>query len=544
MHQIDQFSSVNQTEVQQDLEDLLVETRGSLKGLHHDVLTDVDGSQLIGMIESQMKEGGNWKSYSSMKKVQTSDTLAQMVLDYLDLWTTKIDALEWAMSFAGYKELQQQYVDTFGPTIQINWVEENVTVDGYKGPQFWKAASMLVSNTVYGPTAADALPPEAPIAEQQQNLTLDESIQDVASVKGDLEANWFLLKSSGKWFEEDGTSRESNRTSLVWLKQSTVTGMKSMMARLNIHHPWSKLIITWWTEGWIHSNNGEHTHRNGYKIDLSTRWIKWNAARELIALTQVTQWWGRKYWKIPWGDPFGDQEQRIWVDREPSYVDKNWKEQKDHLDIVFYPPGYVLPRDKKWNPIEEEGYAVLDDDVEKAGEDLSENNEVMGIACPFDERFTVEQVKTGIAQEFSRTEKNKGVKVPLTVDDVYNACLKHSIPAPYFLAISRNDSHHATTWKWARTKNPWNYWNTDSGAERSFASYSDWCMALAKHLRKVIDTYNKKYWTTWIPELKQLVTWVWEDGEKFWWVWMSDVSWQNRVTWIQRTIEWRISNIV
>lgn len=64
-----------------------------------------------------------------------------------------------------------------------------MTVDGYKGPQFWKAASMLVSNTVYGPTAADALPPEAPIAEQQQNLTLDESIQDVASVKGDLEAN-------------------------------------------------------------------------------------------------------------------------------------------------------------------------------------------------------------------------------------------------------------------------------------------------------------------------------------------------------------------
>lgn len=104
------------------------------------------------------------------------------------------------------------------------------------------------------------------------------------------------------------------------------------------------------------------------------------------------------------------------------------------------------------------------------------------------------------------TESQKGTitnvltwwKSPVTVKMVTDSCKRaKNVPVEYLLGFMQNDSRVWTMWRWARTHNPWNVWNTSKWT-KDWWTWEKWVEACASNLEKRINSYTTK-----INEIKE-----------------------------------------
>ena len=105
---------------------------------------------------------------------------------------------------------------------------------------------------------------------------------------------------------------------------------------------------------------------------------------------------------------------------------------------------------------------------------------------------------------------------PLTAEMVLSACQKYpDVPAEYVLAIMKNDSTYGTAGRGARTHNPGNVGNTDSGASKDWWTREAGVEAVAQNLHYRIAEYIKMYTKEPFPLLKSLADNIGPDGRGF-----------------------------
>ena len=109
----------------------------------------------------------------------------------------------------------------------------------------------------------------------------------------------------------------------------------------------------------------------------------------------------------------------------------------------------------------------------------------------------------------------ESVKSPLTTDNIIQSSKTYNMPIEYIMAIVKNDSSYWTSWKWAKTKNPWNVWNMDDWSERKFSTWQEWLDAATKVIKERVDEYQKVYGKDDYPWIKNLVENRWPDWKWF-----------------------------
>jgi len=133
-------------------------------------------------------------------------------------------------------------------------------------------------------------------------------------------------------------------------------------------------------------------------------------------------------------------------------------------------------------------------------------------------------------------QKLNKINSPITVKMVQDSCSTHNVPVEYLLGFMQNDSSLWTKWKWAKTHNPWNVWNTDSWGTKDFWTREKWVDACAENLEKRIVAYSKAKkehnwkWFNDFPTPKELATWKSEGWTKFFGVYMTSKTWPTNVT--------------
>ena len=130
-----------------------------------------------------------------------------------------------------------------------------------------------------------------------------------------------------------------------------------------------------------------------------------------------------------------------------------------------------------------------------------------------------------LTQEQKATIDNqlRAWKSPVTADMVQDSCRSTGVPVEYLLGFMQNDSRVGTMWKWARTRNPWNVWNTDNWGTRRYATWAEGVQWCAENLQMRIDLYRKK-WNWNAPTAKELATWTSSSGKRFFYRYMSAPS--------------------
>ena len=147
------------------------------------------------------------------------------------------------------------------------------------------------------------------------------------------------------------------------------------------------------------------------------------------------------------------------------------------------------------------------------------------------------------------------VNSPLTADNIIQSSKTYNMPVEYIMAIVKNDSSYWTAWKWARTKNPWNVWNTDDWSERTFDTWQEWLDAATKVIKDRVVEYQKVYSNNQYPWIKYLVENRWPDGKWFlsnqknykqpndylenqapYWAYMTAKAWPESVSNIAKTL--------
>ena len=119
-------------------------------------------------------------------------------------------------------------------------------------------------------------------------------------------------------------------------------------------------------------------------------------------------------------------------------------------------------------------------------------------------------------------------KSPVTADMVQDSCRATGVPVEYLLGFMQNDSRVGTMWKWARTRNPWNVWNTDNWGTKRYATWAEGVQWCAENLQMRIDLYRKKCkWNA--PTAKELATWTSASGKRFFYRYMSASSGPSNV---------------
>ena len=153
------------------------------------------------------------------------------------------------------------------------------------------------------------------------------------------------------------------------------------------------------------------------------------------------------------------------------------------------------------------------------------------------------------------------VKSPLTTDNIIQSSKTYNIPVEYIMAIVKNDSSYWTEWKWARTKNPWNVWNTDDWSEKTFENWQQWLDAATKVIKDRVIEYQNVYWTEEYPWITNLVENRWPDWKWFlskqknykqpneyrwdqspYWAYMSAKEWIANVDNITKTLRDQLNN--
>ena len=144
------------------------------------------------------------------------------------------------------------------------------------------------------------------------------------------------------------------------------------------------------------------------------------------------------------------------------------------------------------------------------------------------------------------------VSSPLTTENIIKSSKDYNIPVEYIMAVVKNDSSYWTAWKWARTRNPWNVWNTDDWSERTFNTWQEWLDAATWVIKDRVEEYQKVYWKDKYPWIKNLLENRWPD-----WKWFiasqknykqpNEYRWNQAPYWAYMTAkEWpsSVSNIV
>ena len=133
-------------------------------------------------------------------------------------------------------------------------------------------------------------------------------------------------------------------------------------------------------------------------------------------------------------------------------------------------------------------------------------------------------------------QKLNKINSPITVKMVQDSCSTHNVPVEYLLGFMQNDSSLWTKWKWAKTHNPWNVWNTDSWGTKDFWTREKWVDACAENLEKRIVAYSKAKkehnwkWFNDFPTPEELATWKSKWWTKFFGVYMTSKTWPTNVT--------------
>ncbi len=139
--------------------------------------------------------------------------------------------------------------------------------------------------------------------------------------------------------------------------------------------------------------------------------------------------------------------------------------------------------------------------------------------------------------------ENELKKAPFTSQEVIESCNEFNIPWLYGMAFMKNDSSYWTAWKWAKTRNPGNVWNTDDWSTRIFKTWKEGIDAVSKNLQRRIEEYRKVYGSLSIPTVKELADNIWPDGKGFlssqanykqknserMWAYMTAKNWWNTV---------------
>jgi len=141
-----------------------------------------------------------------------------------------------------------------------------------------------------------------------------------------------------------------------------------------------------------------------------------------------------------------------------------------------------------------------------------------------------------------------GWKSPVTAEMVADSCQNaKNVPVEYLLWFMQNDSRVWTMWRWARTHNPWNVWNTNKWT-KDWWTWERWVDACAENLQKRISAYldakaqrNGK-WFNDFPTPEELATWKSKWWYKFFGIYMSAPSGPKKVagmvkTWVNR-LKW------
>lgn len=151
-------------------------------------------------------------------------------------------------------------------------------------------------------------------------------------------------------------------------------------------------------------------------------------------------------------------------------------------------------------------------------------------------------------QKGTITNVLSGWNSPVTAKMVADSCQNaKNVPVEYLLWFMQNDSRVWTMWRWARTHNPWNVWNTNTGT-KDWWTREKWVEACANNLQKRIDAYlNAKAqhngkWFNDFPTPEELATWKAKWWFKFFWIYMSAPSGPKKVagmvkTWVNR-LKW------
>lgn len=157
-------------------------------------------------------------------------------------------------------------------------------------------------------------------------------------------------------------------------------------------------------------------------------------------------------------------------------------------------------------------------------------------------KWKKETKETKWIKNFLNKELTK-YKSPLRSEMIFSASKEFNIPIEYMMAIMKNDSHYWTKWKWARTFNPGNVWNTDDWSTKNRKNRNDWVRAVARNLARRTKEYKKIYWENKNPSIRELATNQWPDKngflasqanykkpnqKRFWW-YMTAEKWADNV---------------
>jgi len=111
---------------------------------------------------------------------------------------------------------------------------------------------------------------------------------------------------------------------------------------------------------------------------------------------------------------------------------------------------------------------------------------------------------------------------------------KYKLKPALLIAVIQND-----TWMWKyliSKNNVANVWNDDSWKRVHFKSPRSWIEALAKNLRKRVDSYYEKFPNR-NPTVKELMTWFSKDNIKYYWPYMTNSTWPQTVAMIYDKIK-------
>lgn len=125
------------------------------------------------------------------------------------------------------------------------------------------------------------------------------------------------------------------------------------------------------------------------------------------------------------------------------------------------------PTDKK---------VVMGVDISTYATDPEHEEKIAGIAA------AIPPTSTSTAVEIDEYIKARAPRSPVRGGMVKRAADKYGVPVPLLLAIMQNDSSFGTKGKGARTRNPGNYGNDDTGRLMTFKTWEDGVRAVAKWL--------------------------------------------------------------
>lgn len=120
------------------------------------------------------------------------------------------------------------------------------------------------------------------------------------------------------------------------------------------------------------------------------------------------------------------------------------------------------------------GTSLMGFNIRSYATDPKHEQRISSILSSLPELHTEEQINAYINSKASTS--------PITADMIIKACDEYNVPIDLVIAIIQQDSSFGTAGLGARTNNPGNVGNTDSGATHSYSSWADGIRGVARWL--------------------------------------------------------------